>query len=117
MSATGILGDWPSGGVFTKETERRILVCNENVFHEISTKKGKSLGLYLALMKNGKTGKLETEKKYNNNHKKERKKKVEKKIIKIFSRLFLDVSIKLSITKHNSLLFNEPREIPALFIF
>lgn len=112
MSATGILGDWPSGGVFTKETERRILVCNENVFHEISTKKGKSLGLYLALMKNGKTGKSETEKKYNNNHK-----KVEKKIIKIFSRLFLDVSIKLSITKHNSLLFNEPREIPALFIF
>lgn len=116
MSATGILGDWPSGGVFTKETERRILVCNENVFHEISTKKEKSLGLYLALMKNSKTGKLETEKKYNNNHKKERKKE-SKKIIKIFSRLFLDVSIKHSTTKHNSLLFNEPREIPFLFIF
>lgn len=98
MSATGILGDWPSGGVFTKETERRILVCNESVFHEISTKKERSLGLYLALMKNGKTGKLETEKKYNNNHKKERKKESKKKIIKIFSRLFLDVSIKLSIT-------------------
>ena len=79
LSATGILGDWPSGGVFTKETERRILVCNESVFYEISTKKEKSLGLYLALMKNGKTGKLETEKKYNNNHKKERKKESKKK--------------------------------------
>lgn len=45
FSATGILGDWPSGGVFTKETERRILVCNESVFHEISTEKEKSLGL------------------------------------------------------------------------
>ena len=106
LSETGILGDWPSGGVFTKETERRILVCNESVFHEISTKKEKSLGLYLALMKNGKTGKLETEKKYNNNHKKERKKESKKKSLKYFlnySSMFQSNSLSLSIIVYFSM--------------
>lgn len=79
LSVIGILGDWFFGGVFIKEIEWWILVCNESVFYEIFIKKEKSLGLYFVLMKNGKMGKLEIEKKYNNNYKKERKKELKKK--------------------------------------